>query len=139
MGVALLWALNTGRIFIENPGTFLTGSPQCGENRTLDSCYFLPSSNCRPTAEQLAGAGDLSMVPEDQHGLDGPAVLTVSHGSLVAARAKAPERCVNGLGTSWCTRDPALERRLAVVHVMPGGVNSSAAQYFKLKALDLGS
>lgn len=100
LGVALLWALDTGRIFIENPGTFLTGSPQCGENRTLDSCYFLPSSSCRPTVEQLAGAGDLSMVPEDQHGLDGPVVLTVSHGSLVAARARAPKRFVERLNTT---------------------------------------
>jgi hypothetical protein len=43
---AMSAALETGRVFLEAPGHFLTATPYCGSNTTLDSCYFEPLSNC---------------------------------------------------------------------------------------------
>lgn len=43
---AMAAALETGRVFVEAPGHFLTGTPYCGASSTLDSCYFMPLSNC---------------------------------------------------------------------------------------------
>jgi uracil-DNA glycosylase len=43
---AMAAALETGRVFVESPGHFLTASAYCGSNTTLDTCYFLPLSNC---------------------------------------------------------------------------------------------
>jgi hypothetical protein len=43
---AMSVALETGRVFLEAPGHFLTATSYCGSNTTLDSCYFEPLSNC---------------------------------------------------------------------------------------------
>ena len=43
---AMAAALEMGRVFVEAPGHFLTGTPYCGASSTLDSCYFMPLSNC---------------------------------------------------------------------------------------------
>lgn len=53
-------AVHTGRVFVEAPDHFMTSNTSyCGPNRdTLDSCYFLPLSNC--TLEQ-AGFSQLDV------------------------------------------------------------------------------
>lgn len=43
---AMAAAMETGRVFLEAPGNFLTKSAYCGGSTTLDSCYFEPLSNC---------------------------------------------------------------------------------------------
>lgn len=55
---ALLLALNTGRVLVEVPGTYLTDHPYCSNRSatTLDSCYFVPLSGCTVTPEQVKGA-----------------------------------------------------------------------------------
>lgn len=58
-GVALQVALDLNRVYVEAAGTFLTDSAQCGKSKTLDSCYFLPFSKCKPTAAQLRDAPQL--------------------------------------------------------------------------------
>ncbi|EFJ42210.1 hypothetical protein VOLCADRAFT_107370 [Volvox carteri f. nagariensis] len=100
-GVALHLALDLGRVFVEQSGTFLTGHPKCNGKDTLDSCYFLPFSGCRPTEEQMKSAVTISFEDENllvQPGADpttlhaNAAVVIATHGALVKIRAAAPRR-----------------------------------------------
>lgn len=58
--VMLLLALNSGRVLVEVPGTYLTDHPYCGNRTTLDSCYFQPLSHCKVTPEQITAAYTLN-------------------------------------------------------------------------------
>ncbi|KAG2428751.1 hypothetical protein HXX76_011453 [Chlamydomonas incerta] len=94
-GVALQIALDLQRVYVEASGTFLTDSPQCGDSRTLDSCYFLPFSKCKPTAAQLRDAPHLASTRGKEQS-DKP-VLTVMHDAIVEVRAQAPLRFLERL------------------------------------------
>eukprot|EP00198_Chlamydomonas_reinhardtii_P009153 XP_001698490.1 predicted protein [Chlamydomonas reinhardtii] len=120
-GVALQVALDLNRVYVEAAGTFLTDSAQCGKSKTLDSCYFLPFSKCKPTAAQLRDAPQLvssrrkgqedngaGVEDEDDEDYDGQGaaytnpgddrpVLTVTHDALVEVRAQAPLRFLERL------------------------------------------
>jgi len=54
--VALMYALNTGRVLVTIPGSYLTADPYCGTNETLDSCYFQPLTHCKVTQQQAESA-----------------------------------------------------------------------------------
>ncbi|GLC67674.1 hypothetical protein PLESTF_000589500 [Pleodorina starrii] len=102
-GVALHLALDLGRVFVEEPGTFLTNSPQCKDKPTLDSCYFLPFSGCRPTDEQMRGAlrlGHETDASKLDERLANAAVLIAEHDSLLGVRAAAPRRFQERLAKS---------------------------------------
>lgn len=43
---AFAHAVSSGRVLIEEPGAYLTGTGYCGDNKTLGSCYFVPFTNC---------------------------------------------------------------------------------------------
>ncbi|KXZ41599.1 hypothetical protein GPECTOR_373g156 [Gonium pectorale] len=98
-GVGLHLALDLGRVFIEAPGTFLTNTKECGDRKTLDSCYFMPFAGCQPTAEQLRNAVQLfGHTPLDSHA--DAAVLIASHDSLLKVRPHAPRRFQERLQTT---------------------------------------
>ncbi len=58
LGVALQLALDSGRVLVEAPGSpHAEGVPECGSLRnTLDTCYLLPFSSCRPTEADIIAA-----------------------------------------------------------------------------------
>ncbi|PNH11524.1 hypothetical protein TSOC_001588 [Tetrabaena socialis] len=102
-GVALLLALDTERLFIEAPGTFLASGPECstvgGGKHTMDSCFFLPFAGCEPTVEQLKGGVHATavMVAGGEGGKawrfnTDAAVVFSSHDALIKVRANAPQR-----------------------------------------------
>jgi hypothetical protein len=73
-------AMDTGRVFVESSGNFLTATPYCGSNRTLDTCYFLPLSNC-----SLAQAG-----VSEQELAGAPSFMGTSPAAYVASQPDSP-------------------------------------------------
>ncbi|KAG2451532.1 hypothetical protein HYH02_004130 [Chlamydomonas schloesseri] len=94
LGVALQLALDSGRVLVEAPGSpHADGVPECGSLRnTLDSCYLLPFSSCRPTEADIVEAMKSTKSQPQGVTVPGePRIVFTSKAMVEAARHRAPK------------------------------------------------
>jgi hypothetical protein len=97
-GTALSAALETSRVFVEAPGNHLAATAYCGSNTTLDTCYFLPLSNCSleqagVTTTDLRSAPELSLKDLTRYAASDPAsprVVVMSFEQAATVRTSTP-------------------------------------------------
>lgn len=73
--MALMMAINSGRILILLPGSYLAvDAAYCGNSTTLDSCYFAPLTQCQVTQQEAASAWKFASASEQEQDkfLSGP-------------------------------------------------------------------
>ncbi|PNW74889.1 hypothetical protein CHLRE_12g505900v5 [Chlamydomonas reinhardtii] len=95
LGVALQLALDSGRVLVEAPGSpHAEGVPECGALRnTLDSCYLLPFSSCRPSeADIIAALNTTQSQPQGVTVPREPRIIFTNTAMVEAARHRAPKR-----------------------------------------------
>ncbi|KAG2445862.1 hypothetical protein HXX76_000466 [Chlamydomonas incerta] len=94
LGVALQLALDSGRVLVEAPGSpHAEGVPECGALRnTLDSCYLLPFSSCRPSeADIIAALKSTQAQPQGVTVPGEPRIVFTNKAMVEAARHRAPK------------------------------------------------
>jgi hypothetical protein len=97
-GAALSAALETGRVFLEAPGNDFAATAYCGSSTTLDTCYFLPLSNCSleqagVTTTDLKSAPELSLKDLTRYAASDPAsprVVIMSFKQAATVRTFTP-------------------------------------------------